>query len=170
MWRRRTRYTKKPHPGRTAVYQFRDRQTGRVLYVGVTNSPQRRFRQHAGADGEARKWWWDHVDPGAVKIEWYPTRAHALAVESKMIRAMRPAGNKVGNPDWESTTTWRPPTTEGVVPRFRGSGAPWTAAVAGWSIPCAAAAGVIEPPAMVILVGVAAGLIATREALRRMTA
>src|SRR5690606_17181324 len=79
-WRRK-RYTKKPHPGRTAVYQFRDAATQKHLYVGVTNNPERRFSEHAGLSRGEKKWWWDRADHRHVTITWYPTRRQALAVE-----------------------------------------------------------------------------------------
>lgn len=81
-----------PRQGRTAVYEFRDA-WGRLLYVGVTNSPRHRFAQHA-----ADKHWWPDVDPSLTRITWYPTRAKALRVEERRIKAGGTRHNVIHNP------------------------------------------------------------------------
>jgi len=164
-WRRRTTYTKKPHPGRTAVYQFRDAATQDHLYVGITNNPERRFEQHAGLTGEPKKWWWDQADHRHVTITWYPTRRAALAVETRLIKQLRPPGNKLGNPDWEATTTWRPKNNE-AVPRFQGAAPSWAIAAGAWVIPLLAFVGVISPPTLVVVGFLVWAIFATKRALR----
>lgn len=166
--RRRARYTSEPHPGRTAVYQFRDRQTQDHLYVGITNDPERRFREHAGLSRDAKKPWWDQADHHHVTITWYPSRRQALAVEARLIRQLRPPGNKLGNPDWEATTTWRPPARDAT---FLGAVRPIAVAITAWTFFLTQASGAWEgvPPGITIA-SLAAGVIATRLAWKRMRA
>jgi predicted GIY-YIG superfamily endonuclease len=169
-WRRkRTRYTSKPHPGRTAVYQFRDRATQDHLYVGITNNPERRFSQHAGLGDEEKKWWWDQADHRHVTITWYSTRRQALAVEDRLIKQLRPPGNKLGNPDWEKSTTWRP--QERPTPAiFRGAAKPILVAIIAWTFPIGAATQAIDPPSALVVGGLIVGIVSTRLAWRRITA
>lgn len=168
-WRRK-RYTSKPHPGRTAVYQFRDATTQEHLYVGITNNPERRFSEHAGLSRDEKKWWWDQADHAHVTITWYSTRRQALAVEDRLIKQLRPPGNKLGNPDWESTTTWRPQSREAVVPVFRGAAKPLAIAVAAWTFPVGTIMGAWEPPSALFVGGLIVGVLATRKAWQRLTA
>jgi predicted GIY-YIG superfamily endonuclease len=167
-WRRK-RYTNKPHPGRTAVYQFRDAQTQDHLYVGITNNIERRFSQHAGLAGEEKKWWWDQADHRHVTITWYSTRRQALAVEDRLIKQLRPPGNKLGNPDWEASTTWRP--RERPTPAiFRGAAKPALVALIAWTFPVGAATGQVDTPPALAIGGLIVGVVATRLAWRRLTA
>lgn len=163
---RRTRYTKKPHPGRTAVYQFRAVEDQSHLYVGITNNLERRFRQHAGLDGEEKKWWWDQADHRHVTITWYDTRRAALAVETRLIKSLRPPGNKLGNPDWEATTTWRPKTGENAVARFPLRAKAWGWAAASAVIPVGAGMGAWSPPAALVLVMCVVTAITVRRAIK----
>lgn len=78
-----------PHPGRTCVYRFRDN-AGRLLYIGITNSPQRRFLQHAND-----KPWWHAVEPELTVIDWYATRNQALREEERAIKSERPMYNVI---------------------------------------------------------------------------
>ncbi len=164
-WRRkrRARYTSKPDPGRTAVYQFRDKETQDHVYVGTTNNPGRRFREHAGLSRDEKKWWWDQADHAYVAITWYSTRKEARAVETRLIRQLRPPGNKIDNPDWEATTTWRPPKA----PIFRGSAKPAMVAALAWSFPTGAVMGVQAMPPALIIGGLIVGVIYTRVAWKR---
>ena len=162
-WKRK-RYTSKPHGGRTAVYQFRDRATRDHLYVGITNSPERRFTEHAGLSRDPKKWWWDQADHQHVTITWYPTRRQALAVEAGLIRKLRPPGNKLGNPDWEASTTWRPPSAR----TFRGTGRPVAVAVTAWALFLAQAGGALGAvPSGVTIAVLAVAVLSTRVALKR---
>lgn len=164
-WRRQ-RYTKKPHPGRTAVYQFRDAATQDHLYVGITNNLERRFSQHAGLSGEVKKWWWDQADHKHVTITWYETRRAALAVETRLIKSLRPPGNKLNNPDWEATTTWRPTTGENAVARFPGKAQAWGWAAASWVIPAGFLMGAWQPPGGLVIVMMVIAVVMTRKAVR----
>lgn len=72
-------------PERTALYRLRD-EAGTLLYVGITNSPEQRWLQHA-----ADKPWWPSVADLALK--WYPSRELALEAEAHAIRSERPLHN-----------------------------------------------------------------------------
>lgn len=72
-------------PVRTALYRLYDRD-GELLYVGITDSPKRRFKDHADD-----KCWWPDVT--ARTVDWLPTRAHALAAEAQAIRTESPRFN-----------------------------------------------------------------------------
>lgn len=116
VWRPPAARHRRPRAGRTAVYEFRGSE-GHHIYVGVSNSPRRRFAQHAGEAGEPQKWWWKTVDHRHTTIQWYPTRALALAAEARLINELRPPGNQKGNPDWEQA--------RGTVYRHRRRGPSW---------------------------------------------
>jgi predicted GIY-YIG superfamily endonuclease len=164
--KRRARYTSAPNPGRTAVYQFRALADQTHLYVGITNDPERRFREHAGLERDPRKWWWDEADHTHVTITWYSTRRQALAVEARLIRQLRPPGNKLGNPDWEATTTWRPPQRT-----FRGATRPFALALTAWTFFLTQASGAWEgvPPVLTFTAAVIA-VVATRVTYTRIRA
>ncbi|MFD9564392.1 GIY-YIG nuclease family protein [Streptomyces sp. NPDC059994] len=72
-------------PVPTALYRLCDR-VGRLLYVGVTDNPDRRWPQHA-----ADKAWWPTVTD--LSIKWYPSRDCALTAEADAIRAEHPVHN-----------------------------------------------------------------------------
>ncbi|WP_159030386.1 GIY-YIG nuclease family protein [Streptomyces sp. CB01201] len=72
-------------PVPTALYRLRG-QDNSLLYVGISDAPKRRLKDHAGD-----KPWWPLV--ASHSIEWFPTRAHALAAEAKAIRAEQPVHN-----------------------------------------------------------------------------
>lgn len=78
------------HHEKTAVYWLRDKE-GHLLYVGISNNPDRRFAEHA-----ADKPWWSKVTQDEVR--WYNNRETALLVEREEIRTRRPAHNIVHNP------------------------------------------------------------------------
>lgn len=73
---------------RTALYRFYDtRET--LLYVGITNDPWRRWRQHV-----AQKPWYPQVKHQA--ITWYDTEPQARKAEKRPIRTEAPAFNIAG--------------------------------------------------------------------------
>lgn len=72
-------------PVPTALYRLRG-QDRVLLYVGISDIPKRRLKDHAGD-----KPWWPEVK--SQSIEWFPTRDHALAAEAKAIRAEHPVYN-----------------------------------------------------------------------------
>ena len=63
---------------------------GRLLYVGITNSPRHRFGQHA-----ATKVWWGQV--AVRELAYYPNRAAVEEAERYAIRRERPLHNVVHN-------------------------------------------------------------------------
>jgi predicted GIY-YIG superfamily endonuclease len=69
----------------TALYRLRD-QAGDLHYVGITDTPERRWKDHA-----KDKTWWPEVAERTV--EWFPSRAHAMAAEAIAIRGERPRHN-----------------------------------------------------------------------------
>ena len=72
-----------------ALYRCRNR-AGAVIYVGVTNNPQRREWEH-----KCRASFRDNLD--AVDVEWFSSRAEALAAEAEILNGpLRPSGNVYG--------------------------------------------------------------------------
>ena len=57
---------------------------GTLLYVGITNSPKRRLAEHRARTGRT---------VARVDIEWFDSRAEALAVEREVIKAEAPRDN-----------------------------------------------------------------------------
>lgn len=92
--------------GRTAVYRLYA-QNGRLLYVGITNSPPHRFAQHA-----ADKPWWPDVDERVTEVNWHPTRNAALRAEKALIQRYRPEHNVQHHPDRRSRFAPERPTDE----------------------------------------------------------
>jgi predicted GIY-YIG superfamily endonuclease len=79
-------------PGvRTALYRLRDA-TGRLLYIGISSDPLRRWPEHA-----ADKPWW--ADVSDLSMQWFESRPAALAAEARAIRDERPLHNVVHNGD-----------------------------------------------------------------------
>ncbi|MFI7294014.1 GIY-YIG nuclease family protein [Streptomyces sp. NPDC050121] len=72
---------------RTALYRLFDRRGG-LLYVGITNDPAFRWKQHRGDKG-----WWPKV--ADKQVTWYATRALALQAEALAIHTEGPAFNTV---------------------------------------------------------------------------
>lgn len=74
-------------PERTALYRLYGTE-GRLLYVGISASPERRWIQHA----EDKLWW-----PAVVRrdTEWFATRPEAAAAEVTAIRSERPCHNEL---------------------------------------------------------------------------
>lgn len=70
-----------------ALYRFYG-DAGILLYVGITDNPQRRFGQHAkGKD------WWPQVR--GISIDWYETRQAVEAAERRAVSVEQPLHNKV---------------------------------------------------------------------------
>lgn len=77
-----------PSAGQVAVYRFYDARE-RLLYVGISNDPRRRWAEHA-----LTKPWYPQVRHQAVT--WYGSEKKARAVEARAIRRDRPAFNVAG--------------------------------------------------------------------------
>lgn len=71
----------------TAVYRMYDA-AGRLLYVGMTNNTDVRWKWHAQSRG-----WWRHVSRKAV--EWHPDRATARRHEALAIKSEAPLYNSM---------------------------------------------------------------------------
>lgn len=79
-----------PEPSeRTAVYRLYDADD-RLLYVGITTNPQRRWWQHA-----RDKHWWPEVTRKTV--EWFETRKSAERIEKIEVEEEEPVYNRVYN-------------------------------------------------------------------------
>jgi hypothetical protein len=76
-----------------AVYRFFNRER-ELLYVGETNSPKDRFKQHA-----AEQPWWHEVDMRLTKITWWDSRVEGEAEEARAIKAELPKYNILLNQD-----------------------------------------------------------------------
>jgi predicted GIY-YIG superfamily endonuclease len=74
----------------TALYRLYNAD-GALLYIGVTDNPERRFKQHRDT-----KPWWPQV--AQKTTEWCPTRLRALAEEATAIEAEAPIYNLEHNP------------------------------------------------------------------------
>lgn len=99
--------TRRPYPGRTYLYRLYAHD-GRLLYIGISNSPTIRFSQHA--TGPDRKAWWSMVDMKRTTLRTFETRNDALRAEEYAIKTEGPAYNKVHNPDWHGTYRGEQPT------------------------------------------------------------
>ncbi|WP_371646451.1 GIY-YIG nuclease family protein [Streptomyces mirabilis] len=74
----------------TALYRLYDA-GGDLLYIGITDCPERRFKQHRNT-----KPWWPKVSRKTT--EWHPTRRRALAEEAAAVVAETPVYNVQYNP------------------------------------------------------------------------
>lgn len=74
----------------TAVYRFYNSSLV-LLYVGITDSPAGRWRDHA-----KKKPWWPQV--AERTLVWHPNRKDAAAEELEAIRTEKPIYNVVGKP------------------------------------------------------------------------
>lgn len=69
----------------TAVYRLY-RTDGRLLYVGISDNPAGRFKDHKAA----KPWWWEVV---TREITWYPSRLLAKAEEDLAVASENPIYN-----------------------------------------------------------------------------
>lgn len=74
---------------RTALYRIRSASDD-LLYIGISANPPQRWLQHADD-----KSWWSEV--AGFSIEWFGSRAEALAMEAHAIRSEHPLHNVVHN-------------------------------------------------------------------------
>ena len=72
---------------RTALYRLFDKRGG-LLYVGISNDPAFRWKQHRGDKG-----WWPQV--ADRQVTWYATRLLALQAEALAIQTEWPIYNTV---------------------------------------------------------------------------
>lgn len=79
-------------PGSTfVVYRFYNA-VGECLYVGWSHNVLKRFENHRATT------WWKQV--ARIELDHQPTAAKAQAHEATLIAELRPAHNRVHNPDW----------------------------------------------------------------------
>ena len=78
--------------GETGLYQWSDADTGKLLYVGISNDVGRRFMEHYQDERG-----FTQVNAN-VKVDWFPTRQGALAEEKALIQKHQPPGNTQHNP------------------------------------------------------------------------
>ncbi|MFD7016092.1 GIY-YIG nuclease family protein [Streptomyces sp. NPDC059928] len=76
--------------GVTALYRLYD-SDDRLLYIGVTKNPPRRFAAH-----RSDKPWWPNV--ARREVSWWPTRYEAGRAESAAIWNESPLYNQAGTP------------------------------------------------------------------------
>lgn len=74
----------------TALYRFYS-DSGELLYVGISDNPARRWREHGAA-----KPWWHEV--ASTTIERYASRELADSAERSAIRSESPRYNRTHNP------------------------------------------------------------------------
>ena len=65
---------------------------GEIIYVGVTSTGLRRHREHGRGSG-----WWTEV--ATIRVEHFPTRVEALAVEAERIERLNPDYNTIVKAD-----------------------------------------------------------------------
>jgi predicted GIY-YIG superfamily endonuclease len=80
---------------RVALYRHFDAD-GALLYVGVTNNPQRRMAEH-----RCRAAWRDEIH--SVKVKWFCDRLSAEIAEREAITSERPVFNGGRGRDYEPT-------------------------------------------------------------------
>jgi DNA-binding XRE family transcriptional regulator/predicted GIY-YIG superfamily endonuclease len=99
---------------RTALYRLFD-EANRLLYVGITANPTRRWYGHA-----SMSIWWGEVL--LREIEWFPSRTEALAREAAEIAGRRPRYNRhpgYPEPSAKQSRLTKKPVTPGEEPRPR---------------------------------------------------
>lgn len=101
--------TEPKSPERTALYRLYDAEDD-LLYVGITVSPCRRWREHKR---DRRDTWWPRV--ARRTVEWFDSRPDARRAEVQAIRLEAPEFNVLHS---ESA----PPTPQTVFPRTPGFG------------------------------------------------
>jgi predicted GIY-YIG superfamily endonuclease len=72
-------------PEHTALYRLYDAD-GRLLYVGITNNPKQRWRDH-----EQRYSWW--LEVADRRLEWHDSRREAFDAETAAMRDEHPMFN-----------------------------------------------------------------------------
>ncbi|GAB3213297.1 hypothetical protein GCM10027294_43540 [Marinactinospora endophytica] len=80
-----------------ALYRFYA-DDGQLLYVGITNDPPRRMKQHSDS-----KDWWPQVR--GISIDWYPDRDSVLAAERRAIAVENPLYNVAHKSNTEFVAT-----------------------------------------------------------------
>lgn len=75
-------------PERTALYRLYDAD-GVLIYVGISNNPERRWKSHA----QDKPWWPEVVEK---KVEWFETRKSAARIETTEIGEEDPRHNRTG--------------------------------------------------------------------------
>ena len=63
---------------------------GRVIYVGLSSEPERRFSEH-----KLSKSWWYEVKE--IRQIWFPDRMSAMDEERNLIMSMQPVHNLTHN-------------------------------------------------------------------------
>jgi predicted GIY-YIG superfamily endonuclease len=81
-------------PERTALYRLYDAED-QLLYIGISSSPTRRWRQH-----ERDKGWWPQV--AKLVMVWLDSRLDAQSAEGHAIKAEGPLHNVIGTKEEES--------------------------------------------------------------------
>jgi len=67
---------------------------GELLYVGKSNAPERRYREHSGEiPGKPKAEWFDHSDPELYTETWYDSDERAFEAEDLAIFFERPQYN-----------------------------------------------------------------------------
>ncbi len=79
---------------RTALYRLFD-WTGVLLYVGISNNPESRFRQH-----RTQKSWWAQVD--GISFEWFESRYKPSLADSQAISTESPRHNIHQTDPWRA--------------------------------------------------------------------
>lgn len=80
---------------RTSLYRLFDA-AGTLLYVGIANNPVGRWYAHSSSS-DGRNWW---PDVATLTIEWFATRAEAVAAESVAMHDEHPRYNiAITSPD-----------------------------------------------------------------------
>lgn len=87
------------------LYRFYNA-AGRLLYVGISNNPDRRWGEHA----DDKPWWGEVEDQTSERAG---DMHDALALEEEAIRAERPLYNVVHNGDNPDRIAWRPTKRRG---------------------------------------------------------
>lgn len=90
--------TKPPSSAQRAVYRLFD-EAGELLYVGSSNNPERRWKQHA-----SDKPWWPEV--ARKEAIWHPWR-ESWDKETEAIRKERPKHNTMSTPEYGAQVSRR---------------------------------------------------------------
>lgn len=88
-----------------ALYRFYG-EDGKLLYIGITNDPGRRFAEHT-----KEKHWWTRIRN--ISVDWYKSRGAVLAAEKRAIGTESPLYNVRDKPTCADGTS--EPDYEGLV-------------------------------------------------------